>query len=127
MWLERKNGKHAILSKDKLLVNNIPFDLHYYERNHPLEPEKTENKENEKSKFTRDEWSKIKEELSKLKDSIESLRPDNNKDNETKADRNQTTTTDEQTTKKHKQETKRISKIDDNWTLARTSQPGSLE
>ena len=122
-----KKRKTCYFVEGQNLVNNIPFDLHYYERNYPLEPEKTENKENEKSKFSRDEWSKIKEELSKLKDSIDGLRPDNNKDNETKSDRNQTTMTDEQTAKKHKQETKRISKIDDNWTLARTRQPGSLE
>ena len=127
MWMERKNGKHAILSKDKILVNNIPFDLQYYEKNYPLEPEKSENKENEKSKFTSDEWSKIKEELSKLKDSIESLKPDNNKGPETKADRNQTPTTDEQTARNHKQESKRISKIDTNWTFARPGESGSLE
>ena len=127
MWMERKNGKHAILSKDKILVNNIPFDLHFYEQNYPLEPEKSVSKENEKSKFTSDEWSKIKEELSKLKDSIESLKPDSDKDSETKVNKNQTPTTDIQTTRKHKQDSKRTSKIDDNWTLARPSKPGNLE
>ena len=67
MWRERKNGKHAILSNDKLLVNGVPFDLQFYERNHPLERANLEMKENENSKYSLEDLNKIKDELNKLK------------------------------------------------------------
>ena len=127
MWMERKNGKHAILSKDKILVNNIPFDLHYYEQNYPLEPEKSASKENEKSEITSDEWSKIQVELSRLNDCIQSIKRDSDKFFETKANEKPTPTADTQTTRNHNQDSKRTPKLDDNWTLARPSKPGNLE
>ena len=90
MWKERKNGKHAVLSKDKILVNGIPFDLGFYEKTHHLGPENAGQKEKEKTENSRIDWGKIKEELNKLKDNIYSLRPDNTKENEAKTVGNQT-------------------------------------
>ena len=62
-----------------------------------------------------------------LRESIYSLRSDNTEVNEAKSDGNQTTMKEEHMAKKHKKEKKRIFKKDDNWTLLKSRQPGSLE
>ena len=126
MWRERKNGKHAILSNDKILVNGVPFDLQFYERNHPLERANLETKENENSKYSLEGLNMIKDELNKLKHSIGSLRVDNNSFTKmivTEAGENQTIRYEDHTHKKSKEDPKRILKFDSNWTLAAIKTP----
>ena len=76
MWRERRNGNHAILSKDKIVINGVPYDHQFYEKNHPSEQVDSEKQEDEI--YSQEDLDKLKEGIDQLKNSIESLRMDNN-------------------------------------------------
>lgn len=125
MWKERKNGNHAILSRDKILINGIPYDLEFCEKNHHLGPEIAEQNEEEITEKSHIDWGRISEELNKLKENIYSLRLDYTEESKTKIDRNQTIRKEDQTAKKPKKDTIRTLEIDSNWILKTT--PGNLD
>ena len=121
MWNERKNGKHAILSRDKILINGIPYDLQFCEKNLHLGPEIAGQNEKEKTENSHIDWGKINEELNKLKESIYGLRLDYTEESKTKTIRK------EETAKQPKKDTKRTLKIDSNWILKTSRTPGNLD
>ena len=125
MWIERKNGKHAILSRDQLLINGKPFDLTYLEKNHPIVTENTKRKNDENAEDTRVGWERISEELKNLKESLCSLRSESQA-LEPKLNEIYPTKKVNQMDKHQNFEKTRNFKRDENWTLFAKRSHGSL-
>ena len=126
MWIERKNGKHAVLSGDQLLINGKPYDLTYLEKNHPIATENAKRKNEENAEDTSVDWNRLSVELNNLKESICSLRSESTQSFETTLNEIYPTNKVFQMDTQQNFVKTRNFKRGDNWTLLARRSQGSL-
>ena len=124
MWRERKNGNHAILSRDQIVINGVPYDHQFYEKYHPTEQVVLEKRE--KEIYSQEDLTKLKEGIDSLRNSIEILRRESNlstREIESKTAEIHPPKNEDHITGKTKKDSKKIVKFDSNWSLAASRSP----
>ena len=71
MWMERRSGKYAVLTRDKIQVNGRNYDLEYYEKNYKTGTGNSKRKEREKTEVTQEYWRRFTEELKSMVEKME--------------------------------------------------------